>query len=87
MPLSGPSTSELVTIFKSLISTDSLSVSNSKLAYDRRPVGQSVLVSGHLLGPAANFSFISIQIIFRQLEDSKSITFLDICRDEITYSG
>jgi hypothetical protein len=37
--------------------------SNSKLSYDRWPVGQSILVSGLHLGPAANFSFTSLEII------------------------
>jgi hypothetical protein len=31
----------------------------SKLCYDRRPVGQSVLVSGTHLGPIARFSLLS----------------------------
>jgi hypothetical protein len=43
----------------------SKSKSKSKLYYDRRSVGQSVLVSGTHLGPATNFS--SSLIIFRQL--------------------
>jgi hypothetical protein len=37
--------------------------SKSKLCYERR-VGQSVLVSGHHLGPVTNFSFSSIEIFF-----------------------
>jgi hypothetical protein len=38
----------------------------SKLFYDRRSVGQSVLVSGHHLGSATNFSFSFTEIIFRR---------------------
>jgi hypothetical protein len=38
----------------------------SKLIYDRQSVGQSVPVSGALLGPATNFSF-SLKMFFRQL--------------------
>jgi hypothetical protein len=41
-------------------------LSKSKLCYDRRSVGQSVLVSGDHLGPATN-SFSSFLIIFKQL--------------------
>jgi hypothetical protein len=41
--------------------------SKSKLSYDRRSFGQSVLISSHHLGPAINFSFTSIEILFRQL--------------------
>jgi hypothetical protein len=43
------------------------SKSNSKLPYDRRSDGQSLMVSGHHLGPANNISFSSIAITFRQL--------------------
>jgi hypothetical protein len=39
----------------------------SELFYDRRSIGQSVLVSGHHLGPATNFSFTFMEIIFKQL--------------------
>jgi hypothetical protein len=39
----------------------------SMLSYDRRSVGQSILVSGHHLGPATNFSFTSMVIIFIHL--------------------
>jgi hypothetical protein len=42
------------------------SKSKSKLYYDWRSVGQSVLVLGMHLGPATNFSHLSL-IIFRQL--------------------
>jgi hypothetical protein len=43
-----------------------LSKSKSKLSYDRRSVGQSVLVSRTLSGSATNFSFL-LEIFFRQL--------------------
>jgi hypothetical protein len=33
-----------------------VSVTSSNLSYDRRSVGQSVLVSGHHQGPVTNFS-------------------------------
>jgi hypothetical protein len=38
-----------------------------KLFYERRSVGQSVLVSGHHMGTGANFSFSSIEVISRYL--------------------
>jgi hypothetical protein len=41
--------------------------SKSKLSYDRRSVGQSILVSGHQLGPATDLSFSSMEIIIRYL--------------------
>jgi hypothetical protein len=44
--------------------------SNLMLSYDRRSVGQSVLVPGHHLGPATNSSFTSIQNTFRHLRSS-----------------
>jgi hypothetical protein len=44
------------------------SKSKLKLSYDRRSVGQSVLVPSHNLGSATNFSFISMIIIFRHLQ-------------------
>jgi hypothetical protein len=40
----------------------------SKLTYDRRSFGQSVLVSGHHLRPATNLSFSSTEIIFRHIK-------------------
>jgi hypothetical protein len=43
-----------------------------KLPYNRRSVGQSVLVSGHHPGPMTNFSFNSIENIFRHLHPSLS---------------
>jgi hypothetical protein len=39
----------------------------AKLSYDRRSVGQSILVSGHHLGPPTKFSFTSMENIFRYL--------------------
>jgi hypothetical protein len=39
----------------------------SKLYYDRRPVGQSILVSGHHLTLATNFSFTFMENISRHL--------------------
>jgi hypothetical protein len=39
----------------------------SMLYYDRRSVGQSVLVTDLHLGPATNFSFTHLEIIRRQL--------------------
>jgi hypothetical protein len=42
----------------------------SKLSCDRRSVGQSVLVSGHHLKPATNYSFSSMVIVFRHLRFS-----------------
>jgi hypothetical protein len=39
----------------------------SKLSYGRWSVGQSVLVSGHHLGPETNFSLTSMEHIFRHL--------------------
>jgi hypothetical protein len=39
----------------------------SKLSYDLWSVGLSVLVSDHHLGPATNFSFSFMEILFRQL--------------------
>jgi hypothetical protein len=42
----------------------------SELSYDRWSVGQSVLVSGHHLGPAPNFSFTSMEDSFRHLQFS-----------------
>jgi hypothetical protein len=44
------------------------------LPYDRRSVGQSVLISGHHLGSAIIFSFSSIVIIFRYLHFCSSGT-------------
>jgi hypothetical protein len=41
--------------------------SRSELSYDRRSVGQSILVSGHHLAPATNFPFSSAEIIYRHL--------------------
>jgi hypothetical protein len=38
-----------------------------RLSLDRRSAGQTVLVLGHNLGPATNFSFSSIEFIFRHL--------------------
>jgi hypothetical protein len=40
-----------------------------EVIYDRRSVGQSVLVSGHHLGLAINSRFTCMEIIFRQLGD------------------
>jgi hypothetical protein len=42
-------------------------VKKGKLSYGGRSVGQSILVSGHRLGPATSFSSPSMEIIFRQL--------------------
>jgi hypothetical protein len=39
------------------------SQSESMLSHDRQSAGQSVLMSGHHRGPAANFSFSSMEII------------------------
>jgi hypothetical protein len=39
------------------------------LPYNRRLVVHSVLVSGHHLGPATNYSFTAMKIIFRHLGD------------------
>jgi hypothetical protein len=54
---------------KRRLSSDELHsvMSNSKLCYDRRSVGQSVLVSGTHLGPANNFSPSLFNCFFRQL--------------------
>jgi hypothetical protein len=41
--------------------------SKPKLSYDRRPVGQSVLVSGHHLETEAFSSFPSMEIIYQNL--------------------
>jgi hypothetical protein len=41
--------------------------SRSKLSYDKRSIGQSVLVSGHYRGPANNFSFSYSETLFRCL--------------------
>jgi hypothetical protein len=41
-----------------------------KLPYDRRSVGQSILVSGHHPGYVTNFSFTSPEYIFRHLRFS-----------------
>jgi hypothetical protein len=40
---------------------------DSELSYNRLPVDQSVLASGHHLVPAIKFPFIFLKIIFRQL--------------------
>jgi hypothetical protein len=41
--------------------------SKSKLSYDRRSVVQSILITGHHLRPATNFSFSSMEFVFRQI--------------------
>jgi hypothetical protein len=46
------------------------SKSKSKLYYDRQSVGQSVLVSSPLLGPATNFSPSLFDYSFRQFVDA-----------------
>jgi hypothetical protein len=68
-----PSVSSLTSIapvFTLLLFGDcpiSHSVSKPKLSYDRRSVGQSLVVSFHHLRAATNFSFNSIEIIFSHL--------------------
>jgi hypothetical protein len=47
----------------------SKSKSKSKSFYDQQSVGQSALVSDHHPEPATNFSFTSMEIIFRQSGD------------------
>jgi hypothetical protein len=39
----------------------------SKLSYDRRLIGQPLLVSGHYMGTVTNFSFTSMDAMLRQL--------------------
>jgi hypothetical protein len=55
----------------------------SKLSYDRRSVGQSVMVSGHHLGPATDKSFIFMETIFRHSRVSSrgapSLTRRQVC--------
>jgi hypothetical protein len=45
----------------------STSLSKSNSSYDRRSVGQSILISGHHLGTATNFSSSSMEILLRHL--------------------
>jgi hypothetical protein len=52
---------------KSTVSGHCHTVWNPKLSYDRRPVFQSVLKSGHHLGYTTNFSLFSKEIIWTQL--------------------
>jgi hypothetical protein len=64
------------------LSTDSM----SKLYYDRRSVGQSVLVSGSHLGPVINLPLLSL-IIFWQLRDclrgAPSLTRGRVCSSQL----
>jgi hypothetical protein len=57
--------------------------SKLKLSYDRRSVGQSILVSGHHLVPATNSSFTLMENLFRHLKLSScevpSLTRGEIC--------
>jgi hypothetical protein len=47
--------------WRSLRTTNVGAKVKSKLSYGRRSVGQSVLVSGHHVGPTTNFSFPSME--------------------------
>jgi hypothetical protein len=55
-------------------SSSSSSSSKVKVIYYRRSVGQSVLVSGHHVGPATDFSFSSVEIRLRYLRLFFSMT-------------
>jgi hypothetical protein len=48
-------------------------MSKTKLSHDRRSVGQSILVSNHHPKPATNFSFTSMENIFRHLRVSSCV--------------
>jgi hypothetical protein len=66
-----PGQTGLLPVSRKLTSTSTLlrriiAKSKSKSHYERKSVGQSVLVSGAHLGPATNFS-ISLRFYFRQL--------------------
>jgi hypothetical protein len=61
--------------------------STSKSSCDRRSVGQSVLVSGHHLGPATNFSFTFMENTFRHLRfsscEAPSLTRGRVCNSSV----